>query len=161
MRLVLATFLTLISGCAATTVNHDVARIEQYLKSLPSCASGLAAQPVDALSEPNPHAVVRGTLVRAGAICTLLFCPHRACCNGCGGRWVLTGSASTPPLTLLQPDGTLLGWGAMDCSLKQLDHAILPVAAIAAGALRPRTADYDGAHEHPFELVVTELCLVR
>lgn len=151
------------AACAAQTANHDRDRVARFLHELPRCSAPLDTREVDQISEEATTAQIHGLLVRGEAICTLLACT-RECCNGCGGRWVLQSptpgvSAERHRITLVDRDGKLMGWDAMDCSISVLDRDIRPISAIAIGAIRKRTAYY--GDDNPFELVVSQLCVQR
>jgi hypothetical protein len=144
------------AACASQTANRDRNSVARFLHELPACSAPLDAREVDQISEEAATAQVRGLLVRGEATCTLLACT-RECCNGCGGRWVLQSprqgvSDERRRITLVDRDGELMGWSAMDCSLSGLDRDIRPISAVATGAIRKRTAYY--GDDNPFELVV-------
>jgi hypothetical protein len=163
MRPALILILTLAAACSSVTAARDRDRIARYLRELPACSGhGVTRSVVEASPETSPTRL-RGNLVRGTATCTLRACA-RACCNGCGGRWLLSapegaGAEPSRAITLLDRDGRLLSWGATDCSLRTLDREIHPVLAVATGAIRKRTAHY--GDDNPFVMEVSELCVQR
>jgi hypothetical protein len=116
----------LLASCHHLTVRAEGAKLTTFVDALPACAEG-EWQPEAHFSstrqeeQPVGPVTVNGRLQRYGGTCTTLYCPGlpEACCNGCGGRWVLADEIARLPLTEAK-DPNRWFWGAQDCTLHAL-----------------------------------------
>ena len=172
--------LLLLGACATTkpvTISRtnaragdDVGRTLAFLDALPSCTPDVehAAVPIaDALGGELPRAVsVRGTIAVGGRDCTLLACVGKkgadapACCNSCGGDWVLRDAEGATESAVALLDGydkPLLTYSVMDCRMNEL-HALPRVDVVATGTLRAATHHVQGGRA---EVTDAHVCRVR
>lgn len=181
MRSVLPLGLLLVLGACATTQpvtisrssgtpGDDVGRAVAFLDALPPCTAEVEKSALsvgDAQAGELPSAVsVRGAVVAGSGACTLRGCvgrdgaPAPACCNSCGGDWVLRAPDGAKESTVALLDGydkPLLTYSVMDCKMKEL-QAVPPVDAVATGTLRVATHHGQAGRA---ELIDAHVCRVR
>ncbi|MEO6951324.1 MAG: hypothetical protein ABI321_05880 [Polyangia bacterium] len=170
----------LLAACATTrpfTISRteprggdDVARAVAFVDALPTCAADVvkSATPLaDVLAgELSRPVSARGTLAAGNATCTLLACvgrggaPAPACCNSCGGDWILQpvdAVTKETSVTLLDGyDKPLLTYSVMDCRVKEL-VALPRIDVVAMGTVREATQRW---HAGRAELVDAHVCRV-
>jgi hypothetical protein len=176
--LIVAVFVALLAapaGCAhARSPNRAPAtpdeRIDQFLASLPACASTAGTFAVADVEKVRGRVVkLRGHLVYA-PFCTAMKCQD-ACCNQCRGSWELgeARDASAPSILLHAVDERWrrTQWAARDCELPALRARSAAVTIIVTGTLR-RTSECSSLDRHsgPLlsirdELVYTAMCAAR
>jgi hypothetical protein len=156
----------------APLISPAVAKLEQLLAALPTCASDEGTiDVVEAVSPPwqgGPRRI-RGHLWR-GHDCPAVTC-DRACCTRCRGLWRLGlyGEVQPYPLLLHPADEQWqrLAWEASDCELEQLYARAAVISIVASGTVRlaNQCTSLDRHAGSLFggdsEVVYTSLCVLR
>ena len=134
----------------------DVAAVAAFLDGLSPCTELKGAIEVEtALGSPASDArrAVRGRLVPSGGVCSLVACDE-ACCNGCGGAWLLQSPSGAKSVTMEGPDGKSLEWSVWDCHLQAMRARVgAGKDVVVTGTLKRST--------HPWaamELAQAEVC---
>jgi len=159
---ILVPVLIFAVGCAHVQDQQEIARNVEHtralIEALPTCTGDEPSRAV-AIGEVAPtvdaEATLRGRLSLAQIVCTLLACPGRECCNGCGGRLAVGGASERSRIVLTDPDDPqAYTLGGADCSLSASNEVLARIEVIVHGRFGP--PDFEDSPT----LLVQSLCRV-